>query len=269
MRVGIIAVGRDCADVMDGVLAPWLSLMDQRPNQFHLCLIASTFREMGELGLMATPDSATSAKMNALSWVRPKDISTIIFDHYATESEVRERGRQILMAKDVQVDLIWLLDLSDEYYTVAQITEALSFMETNPFIAWARLPFRNYVFDRRTYLMELFTPPRIWRARVGKMRLDACRYDNDFTYTDGQRFIMDMDLAHVTISLSTPIRHDSWLNTPRSQLKVRYQSLHFAHGAGCSFIWDDSRGGLLFNESYYKALGQPLPTLGVDVARQP
>lgn len=272
MKIGVIAVGRDCADVMDEVLAPWIEIMSK--YRIHICLLSASFKETESIGIPKTPDDATRLKIEEYATKYSGSFSSCIFTDYVTEAQVRERGRQILTAADVDADLIWLLDLSDEFYTVEQIEKIIKFIQTRNSIAWFRLSLKNYVFDKKTYLTDPFQPPRIWHVNCGKFKLAECSYDNDFVYqnigTDGvvnsgsdqtiPTFVSDKAFASFTIPPSIAfIRHDTWLNNERSKMKVAYQNLHFAHGAGCSFGWNPAKGGLVWNENYFTKTRQVIP----------
>ena len=259
-RVGVIAVGRDCADVMDAVLAPWIEAMDR--HDIHMCFVMATFKGMEGL-LPPTVDRDTAAMVVAKGYGNSR-FTWKLFEDYATEAEVREAGRSVLMERGC--DLIWMLDL-DEFYTGRDIDSILAFVAARPLVPWFRLSLKNYVFDNRTYLVQPFQPPRLWRCKVGDRVLARVSYDNDCVYArpDGADAVEDKALPCVTIPPSVAwVKHLSWMNDARGRLKVVYQTRHFAHGAGCSFGWDDARGGLIWNESYFKKTRQPIPETAQD-----
>jgi hypothetical protein len=259
MKFGIIAVGRDCAGVIDEVLAPWIESF--RRHDMHICLLSATFKEMEGL-LPAGPDKATEDAMERYALKYSDRISSVMFRNYATEAEVRERGRQVLMARDVKADLVWILDCADELYTVEQIDRIIRFVEHYPLMAWYKLSFKNYVFNDHTYLVQPFQPPRIWWCKYGERVLTQCSYDNDFEYAklDGTSSVKDDKLPSLVIPPNVVwIRHLSWLSNERSRLKVAYQAKHFGHGAGCSYRWDESTNSLTWNQAYFDRLKLPLP----------
>lgn len=259
MRIGVIAVGRDCADVMDAVLAPWLEAMGR--HDIHMCLLTATFKDMG---LPPKPDDATRVKMERYATKYHDRISSVAFDQEATEAEVRDKGREVLMARDKRVDLIWLLDLSDEYYTIQQIDRIITFVERNSLMCWYRLSLKNYIHDDKTYLVQPFQPPRIWWVRYGDRVLSRVTYDNDCEYAnkDGSKPVADTTLPCLTIPPNLAwVRHHSWLNDERSRRKIVYQETRWnpPHGNGCSYAWDDVNKRVIFNASYYERTRQALP----------
>lgn len=265
MKIGVIAQGRNCADVLDDVLAPWIEAM--KKHDIHICLVTATFREMERLGEPPHNTDATWEKFEEYSIKYSKNISSIKFNQYASEAQSRERGRQVLMAKDVSADLIWLLDLSDEYYTAQQIDKIIDFVKSEPFSTWFRLSFKNYVFDKKTYLTAPFTPPRIWRTNIGGYKLSECVYDNDFVYVNaGGAQISDKSLSNYIIPKSVAwIKHYSWLSDERGKKKCAYQAHHFIFGSGCSYRWNEKDNELEWNPAYFKKVGEVIPNTAKDL----
>lgn len=253
-RIGVIAVGRDCADVLDSVLAPWIDAMAR--HDIRICLLSATFKGMEGI-LPPAPDEATVRAMQGYHTKHAGRINAVAFDGYMTEAEVREVGRRVLMKQGV--DLIWLLDC-DELYTADNIDRIIAFVNRTPLVTWYKLSLRNYVFDDKTYLVDPFTPPRIWRCKAGEWVLHRCTYDNDMVYsTPAGVEVADVALSTMTIPPALVlVKHLSWMNDARGQMKVRYQERHFAHGGGCSYAWDPVRG-LVFNPAWYARNRLPLP----------
>lgn len=259
MKIGIIAQGRNCADVLDDVLAPWIRAMEKL--DIHICLITATFKEMEKLGGSPKNDDNTWEKFEEYAQQYPKNISTSKFDKFVSEAESRDLGRQILMSDGIKVDLIWLLDLSDEYYTLEQIEKIVAFVKSEPFTTWFKICFRNYVFDRKTYLVEPFIPPRIWRVESGGYKLSKCVYDNDFLYTNviGAQ-VLDKSLSNYIIPKSVAlVKHFSWLSDERGKQKCAYQNLHFGFSNGCSYRWNDKKNRLEFNDEFFKKINGTIP----------
>lgn len=265
MKIGIIAQGRNCADVLDAVLTPWIKAMEK--HDIHICLTTATFKEMEKLGELPSNTDSTWNKFDEYATKYAKNISAVKFDNYVTEAAARDRGRQVLMAKDINADLIWLLDLSDEYYTTKQIDDIIAFVKSEPFTVWFRLSLKNYVFDTKTYLEKPFTPPRIWRTKIGGYKIDSCVYDNDFSYINaGGAQISDKSLSNYIIPKSVAwIKHHSWLSDARGKQKVSYQNLHFSHGAGCSYRWNNEENKLEWNPAYFKKVGEVIPNTLKDL----
>jgi hypothetical protein len=261
LKFGIIAVGRDCADVLDEVLAPWVEAFAR--HKIHICLLSATFKDMG---LPEGPDKPTEEAMERYAMKYSGNISSVMFRNYATEAEVRECGRQVLMARNIKADLIWLLDVADEYYTADQIDRIVRFVERNSLVAYYRVSLKNYVFDDKTYLTQPFQPSRIWWCKYGHRALYECNYDNDFLYAkldklDESDVVADNKLPSLTIPPQYVwVKHLSWVSNERSKAKVAYQAKRWNPpvGHGCSYAWDDQRG-LIWNEKYFERSKQALP----------
>lgn len=263
MKIGIIAQGRNCADVLDDVLAPWIEAM--KKHEIHICLTSATFKEMEKLGEPPHNTDLTKEAFEAYQKKYPDNISTAIFTYYATEAQSRGYACSILMQN--KCDLIWMLDLSDEYYTTQQIDKIIEFVKSEPFTTWFRLSFKNYVFDKKTYLSQPFTPPRIWRTNIGGYKLSDCVYDNDFVYLNSiGAQISDKQLSNYIIPRGVAwIKHYSWLSDERGKLKVKYQASHFSHGAGCSYSWNEKENRLDWNKEYFKKVGEVIPKIEKDL----
>lgn len=162
--------------------------------------------------------------------------------------ETTARGMALHWLKDQGCDATWMVD-SDEFYTIPEIGRILTFVSNNPWSTWFRLSLKNYVFDDRTYLADPFTPPRIHRIRLRGYEAHSFSADNDIQY--GGIITRDIIPQDQFPSMIVPkevawVKHLTWQNNLRSKKKIEYQ----LKGRGwpqCSFSWDDSKGGLIFN----------------------
>jgi hypothetical protein len=175
-------------------------------------------------------------------------------------TEVVARGAALKWARERGGCTHTFMVDSDEVYTAADIQAIAGFVALNPFTVWFRLSLRNAVFDRHTFLVEPFTPPRIHRID-SLLSLVASHFwdDNNIAYvgSDTQRVIRDVELTSMTIppTVAAP-KHYSWLSDERSKCKVAYQITRWGH---CSFRWNDATNTLEFDPAYYAAQGLPLP----------
>lgn len=257
MKIGVIFVAWQTEGYIEPSLQPWIEAKQSRfgNNDFIICAVSTPFegfpreeKRDGTQSLLAakldaglidnfllgnTPIKETEARGNALRWLKEQGVTEV-----------------------VQVD-------SDEFYTTQQIVDIFAFVESQPLISWFRLCLKNFVFDDKTYLIDPFTPPRIHRVHVGGYRAHSFSQDNDIAY--GGKITRDIigqeNFASMVIPKETVwVKHLTWLNDSRSRSKVKYQQ---ARGWNCSFAWDLDKG-LIFNEAYYKAIGQPLPEIARD-----
>lgn len=250
---------------MDAVLAPWIAAMAR--HDIRMCLLSATFKGMEGI-LPPEPDRATMDKMGAYAAQYHPKVSFLYTRDYSTEADVREMGREVLMDQH-DVDLILMLDVADELYTADNIDRIIAFVERNPLTCWFRIALRNYIHDTHTYLVEPFTPPRVWRTMYNGYRLARVTYDNDCVYDrlDGSGGAQDKHLPSLTIPVAlVSVRHHSWLDDERSRIKIEYQTARWAGngGAGCSYAWDAAANRLTFNPEYYARTKQALPELAHD-----
>lgn len=168
--------------------------------------------------------------------------------------ETTARGMALRWLVDQGIDTIVMWD-SDEMTDVSSLQRVLAFIESEPYAAWFRFSYANLVFDEQTRLTDPFTPPRAFRVRAPGTSYTVHSFgaDNDIWY--GGDLTRDIIPPHNFPSMTIPAsvfqpRHFSWLaDTPeraaRSKAKIAYQTARW--GNVCSFAWDDSKGGLIFN----------------------
>lgn len=258
-KIGVIWVGYQCADLMAESLGPWIEARAARlgGNEFVICAVSVPFE-----GFDHGNDIMDATLPMLHAYCGQKNI-----DHYITSptpmKETEARGQALRWLVEQGVDILWQVD-SDELYTEDNITRIIATVESNPFMAWWKLSLLNAVFDKNTFLAEPFTPPRIHKVRLNRFVAQGFWADNNVFYratNDGVE-MEDAKWASFTIPANVAaMRHFSWLNDLRSKRKCEYQQRRWGPpvGAGCSFAWDDTRGGLIWNEDYFKRTGQPKP----------
>lgn len=260
MKIGVLICGYDCEKEIVSVLTPWQTARVSKMggHDFILSMVHGQFTECASDNIVI-PNWAPKARLDYIT--SPTEPG----------SEAFMRNLALRPLLEQNCDYIWLVD-ADEYYTVSDIHEIMNFVVLSKWESWFRLSFKNYVFTRSQYLSTAFTPPRIFKNKTNGYQIKEFHYDNDIVYrgtiVDGNAFVNKevnyTDLPSKTIPKNIAwVRHESWLNNERSKAKVAYQEKHFAHGAGCSFAWDDVMG-LVWNDNYFNKTGQPIPTLKND-----
>lgn len=243
-HIGVIFCVWATKDYLAQSLAPWIEL--RRIGQIKVSICAVNVLFAGFEG----KDDGTRELLKG--YLDRGEIDHVI-DGPDNMPETTARGMALTWLKEKGCDVSWMVD-SDEMYTAAQVETILTFVYANPFVAWFRLSLRNHVFDDKTYLVEPFTPPRIHRVRVDGYQAHSFSADNDIVY--GGTITRDIIPQDRFPSMTVPesiaaIKHLTWLNdTPenrvRSHRKIEYQ-LKARGWPSCSFAWDDSKGGLIFN----------------------
>ena len=242
-------------------LTPWIEARREHlgGHEFKICAVSVPFEGFDHGN---EPEDSTRAILRVAVQYNEID-HAIVRDKPMRETEARTLALQWLMRNDV--DIVWQVD-SDEEYTNTAIFSLASYVETTGYYAWYRINFLNLVFTEKLALKDRFTPPRIHRTAWVDLRAGWFYEDNNIDYKtmDPGRLIKDVQLASVTIPEPYGlIAHHTWLNNERSRKKVQYQQLRWGppNGAGCSFAWNEARGGLTWNEEYFKLTGQPLPEI--------
>lgn len=253
-KIGIIWVGFNCEDTLERSLAPWIAARRDRLNshEFAICAVSVPFEGFGE--------EATDKTRTLLGFASTRDDidHAIVRDKPMKETEARGAALRWLTEKGCVLSI--MVD-ADEFWTIDQISKAITFMEERPFLCWARVCLKNYVFDTKTYLVEPFQPPRLHRLTYqGVYRAVGFEQDNDVRYEmlPGGALVGQEGLPHATVPKNLVwVRHESWPNSNRSRLKIEYQ-LKGRNWPSCSFSWDDSQGGLVWNPSL------PIPETETD-----
>lgn len=257
MKIGIIYVGFQCEDLIQRSLTPWTQARAERLGgvDWKIAAVSLPFDGFNHEG-----ESMDDTHKILRDCAMYGEIDHLIADTVPTkETDARGAALHWLVNK-AEVDILWMVD-ADEEYSLADIHAILTFVRANSWVAWYRVSFKNMVFTEHQYLMEPFTPPRIHRVDVAGLKAAWFWDDNNVAYKtiDPGRIRKDIELASLTIPETVAfVPHLSWLNNERSRKKINYQ----LNGRGwpeCSFSWDDARGGLIFNESYYAKRGLPLP----------
>lgn len=251
--IGVIWCGYRCREFIPASLAGWIAA-----RQKHGLLICAVSMPFGDFP--NGPEDGTKACL--IDELAAGHLDNLLLGETPVK-ETEARGAALRWLIEQGCDMLIQAD-SDELWELDQIDGTIAFMAARPGIAWARGSLRNYVFDRQTYLVDPFTPPRIHRVHIaGGYKASAFWDDNNVLYhrpweVNERREVRDIELPHVTIPKSLSVRHITWMNdgpNGRSHSKIRYQE---ARGWNPTFAWDDSRGGLIWRD------GQPVSETATD-----
>jgi hypothetical protein len=257
LKVGISAIGYECAEHLNDVLAPWVELRKSCLTRYEFFISVShgVFPETHKLGFPLYSTDGTIARLNEKLAEKSID-NLVVTDRPTFERDLRNHTLPYLF--DQNIDLLWLLDLQDEIYTPAQILNTLEFIEKSD-EDWFKINFKNYVFDEYTFVDD-FIAPRIWRINTPKDKVAGFYYDNDIIYDSGRTHgehihtVIPRDIAFV--------KHLSWVGSKAYlQRKIGFQKIHYGQ---CSYKWDDAQGRLIFDEDYYAKNNVAKPTVYHD-----
>lgn len=210
------------------------------------------------------PDHSTDGTLDLLK--KCKDAGYIDYFELAnpglSEMQVRTIPLKFLISNGV--DYI-ISSAPDEMFSVEEIDKIIQYVESEPFITYFKINYKNYVFDKTTWI-DTFCPKRIWKVKSNSFLLDSFSGDDDTVYRDSNNGLaLDFAFAGDTIP-GVKIKHYTWLNNKTSKAKVEYQTKRWAppHGFGCSYKWNNKENKLEFNEEYYKLVKQSIPKLNKD-----
>ena len=266
MVVLVIAVGYQCPRLNE-VLAPWVALkcgikddlgQEVRPKSNHKFVISvagALFKERREMG-----ETYENSQNEALlqSYLNSGAIDALTFEKEKGILDFESRNLALEAARKLEIErpnLIWQLDLFDEYYQIEQIEAILKFIEANSYSDWYAVNFKNFVNTTQTYVKG-FCPPRIfWYDRHGG--LEKFIWDNDWTWKNGcKTSVASRQEIPEQVAL---INHESWCGSPEFlKRKVEYQKRAINC---CSFKWSEEKNCLEFDTEYFNTIGKAVPQL--------
>lgn len=251
MKVGLLFCAYNCDHSIDEVLKPWIEVKRRNhPDQFLFSFSYGQFKEYADLFGVAP--------VIYPAWYEKHKDNIDFFQLLPPLSEAENRNAALKPLLKAACDLIMLVDAQDEYFTVAQIDEIFDKVRLDKFVSWFSIQYRNFVFDEKTYLVNPFTPPRIFRVNTNGYKLHKVFWDNDLSYLCGDgREISYKDLPNKLIRNEPGIKHLSWMSDETGKKKCLYQLNHFQ--GQCGYKWNEIENKLEFNEDYYQKLGQKVP----------
>lgn len=262
MRIGVLYTAFNDKNFLEKNLIPWIEIRKNKLNnhEFIISVVSVPFEEYKEI--IDDKDDGTIDLLKI--YLKEGKIDYLIDSpKFVKEHIARNSALQKLLEQNI--DYLWIVD-NDEEYNQKNIESIINYVIFNKFVKWFSISFKNYVFDNNTYLIEPFTPPRIF-ANDKNQKILCFYFDNDILYNNNDHKISYKNF----ISLNIPkqiawVKHFSWISNEKSKNKVKYQEKHFAP-TGCSFKWNEQKG-LVWNEDYFKAIGQSIPLINQDNSTQ-
>lgn len=256
-KIGFIYTSYNNYEYLMPSLKPLIDAKEDRVggNEFIISAVSLPFEEYKDI---APKDDKTSLILNKL-------IMSEKIDYLTTNPEyIKEHDARTLAANPLLLDncdFLWLVD-GDEFLSVKEIENTIKFIQKESFVDWFRLCYKNYVFDENHYLADSFTPPRIYRAnKQYGCKFKGFNWDNDAYWDESDHRFYQKELASMTVPKNIfNAKHYTWLSNENSKRKILYQNLHFQHGAGCAFRWDE-KIGLTWNNEYFLKTGLPIPEI--------
>jgi hypothetical protein len=249
MKIGILGCGYDCNKDLNTRLEPWFE--SAKNNDFIFSFVSCPFDHFNL--------SNNQNTINALNDLKDKNLIQYLYTSDSQFSEAESRNHALKFLLEQHVDYIWLLDLSDEYYTVDNINKIVNFIKNNYLYDWFSINFKNYIFDGKEWIDD-FCPPRIFK-NSSQRKIKHFYWDNDLIYEINGYNLDYKSLSESKIPKSIAhIKHMTWLHT-NGKNKYEYQMKHFGD---TSYKWNYETEKLELNEDYYRKRSIPLPLIHKD-----
>jgi hypothetical protein len=267
-KIGILGCGYACDEGLNERLETWFEYVNSafgfvlggKPKEeFVFSFVSAKFKEYDDLDIKQD-NTKTIQKLS--QYIQEKKIQYLeVPDKSLLEHQARNLALNHLLEEGC--DWVFLLDLSDEFYTQENISKILSYInrEDNKFYYWFSIPMKNYIFSGKEWIAG-FCPPRVFRTKLQNTIIDKCFWDNDIQYKNEKNIIDYRVLPSRSIPLNQingGIRHMTWLHT-NGEFKEKYQRKHF--NGICSYKFNKEKGLLEFDSDYYK--DKPLPIIYKD-----
>ncbi len=256
MKIGCIFVSYGMVDYLSRSLGPWINF--RKNHDIKIAAVSLPFKDC-EIQNDGTQDLLK----------KHLDIGEIDYlftqPTFLSEWEARDLALQALL-KD-GCEMVVLAD-GDEFPSIEQnILPSLVFIAYQPFIAWFKSCYKNYIWDERHYLAEPFAPPRWYRTKVSGFTLSHFTGDNDISYLDPQgNQRSHLMLPRMTIPKEISwISHLTWLDNTRSRNKILYHQNRWGKETGCSYRWNEEKNCVEFNLDYYRKTGQNVPEVREEI----
>jgi hypothetical protein len=253
MKIGILGCGYSCENELLERLETWFHIA--KTKNFIFSFTSCPFLEYKELNIFQD----NTKTLNILTELKNKNNIQYLYtsNDFVDESTARNYALKPLLQENV--DYVWLLDLSDEYYSIQDLNNILNFVSDNPYHDWFSINFKNYIFNNKQWI-DGFCPPRIFKNKEKK--IEKFYWDNDVIYTQNNKQINYKELSECKVpSNIAHIKHLTWLHS-NGKIKFEYQMKHFGH---CSYKWNYEKNELEFNHDFYKKYNLELPIINKDL----
>lgn len=259
MRIGVLLCAYNCGETIRDCVKPWfLAKHEIKEHEFIISAVSVPFAEYREIN-KAEPDETT----DFLDYMSMHgDIDYLVQDQlYISEAEARDMALSPLLPHS---DVVILVD-GDEIYTLDQIRNIINFMVLDPWVSWFSFSLKNYVFNKNTYLLKPFTPPRAFRVKTGGYTINRFTWDNDIEYI---HYVKGEQLSYrqLPTKIIPPsvafIKHYTWLSNEKTRLKIEYQLKHFK--GVCGYRWNSETNSVEFNPDHYQQIGESIPEVFIE-----
>lgn len=244
MKIGVIYCAYNMEEYISESISSWLEL--RRERDIVIAAVCVPFLEYKNFNIQE--DSTVSI-------LKQKNIDYVITEpKWVKEHEIRNIALQKLKEHDCDIYILWD---ADEIATKEELEKILDYSEKSESI-WLAIPYKNYVFNKKTYIKEPFYGTKIYKKENSQFLLNSVFWDTEVTYlnkvTNRALSFKAINGDYIPKEIAW-IKHYTWLDNEKSRRKVDYQLAHF--NGICSYTYKN--GPLEFDMSYYDRFGYRRP----------
>ena len=249
MQIGIVYCAYNCKKFTEHSISTLIEAKDKKLIS-TICAVSIPFFEYFDI---RKDEDGTTEYL--LSLYKNNYIDNIFTTpNYIKEHKARDMCLQYL--KIMNNDIIWMID-ADELYTIENIKNIVSYINTYSNFYWYKINFKNYVFDGKQWV-DGFCPPRIFRTKVNEHIINEFYWDNDISYKAYNKVVNYKDLKNLEIPKDIAhVKHMTWLHENGKE-KYEYQMKHFGH---CGYKWNYNSNRIELNNQFYLTTNQEIPII--------
>lgn len=250
-KIGIVGVGYQCNNLNE-ILEPWLKLKALYPNSIFISITTALFKEQQELGKVYD-NNEMEKEVNSLLSNNKIDYFNIVKEPIL---DFQSRNYCWENLKNHDLDLVWQLDLFDEYYSFEEIVNTLKWIKEEHLYDTYHVNFKNYIgINKDRYVLD-FAPARINWVKKNK-GIKKWYWDNWLEYNNNIK--SEFSSRRIIPRAICNPKHLSWVGTKDFLInKINYQ--HKAIGC-CSYSWNNEKQDLDFDYNYYRKFNIIIPEI--------
>jgi hypothetical protein len=251
LKIGIVAVGYQCENLNE-ILCPWIKLKNLYPNEITISITSALFKEQWDLGKTYSNNKMEKEVDSLLS---NKDVD--YFNIVKTPIlDFQSRNHCWENLKKHDLDLVWQLDIFDEYYSFEEIVKTINWISEENLYDTYHINFKNYIgVNKDRYVLD-FAPARInWVKKNNGIK--NWYWDNWLEYNNGKK--SELSSRKIIPKAICNPKHLSWVGSKEFLInKINYQ--HKAIGC-CSYSWNNEKQDLDFDYNYYRRFNISIPEI--------